>query len=218
MEIPGPLRTQFARQIAQIQQSTLAMMDVVAFAWRQAITALVAGDTQLAQTVLADIAWVRAERDAVQQRCIEMLALQAPVAGDLRAVFVVQAVAGDLVNAGTFAAEIAGWVEADAPVPLPPSLFSFIEIRLGLFEQTCSAYHTRDAALVGYITANLGESYGRYHEAIGELEKIMLGQSGRAALNTARFIFVAQNVNRLTPYIITLCESTRFLITGRAKA
>jgi phosphate transport system protein len=80
----SPGRAQFQQELADVEQLTLATLDLVLALLDRVIEALEHQDVELVPMVLADDARIDDRCAEVQQEVLSLLALQGPVAGDLR--------------------------------------------------------------------------------------------------------------------------------------
>ena len=78
------VRAHFQGELAEVQEFTLGTLDCVRRLLERVIEALEHQDVELAQLVIADGAVVAERCAEIHHRVISLLALQAPVAGDLR--------------------------------------------------------------------------------------------------------------------------------------
>ncbi|HEY0344447.1 MAG TPA: PhoU domain-containing protein [Solirubrobacteraceae bacterium] len=79
-----PGRAQFQLELDEVQEFTLGTLDCVRSLLDRVIEALEHQDVELAQFVIADGAVIAVRCVEIHHRVISLLALQAPVAGDLR--------------------------------------------------------------------------------------------------------------------------------------
>ena len=82
--MPLGARTQFQQELAQLEQQALGGVDLVVASLDRAIEAVRHQDVELAAMVVADDDRVDGRFLEVHQSILSLLALQAPVAGDLR--------------------------------------------------------------------------------------------------------------------------------------
>lgn len=82
----NPTRQHFAEQLAQLETSALGGLDLVLEQLDRVLEALEYQDVELAQIVIADDDRLDGRYLEVHQGILSLLALQAPVAGDLRLV------------------------------------------------------------------------------------------------------------------------------------
>lgn len=81
-----PARHEFTVELAKLEQATLEGIDMVVSQIDRAIEALEHQDVELAQIVIADDDRIDGRYLEIHQSVLTLLALQAPVAGDLRLV------------------------------------------------------------------------------------------------------------------------------------
>ena len=86
MTAPGPHRLRYQEQLAELEERTLGCLDLVLEQLDRVTEALAEQDVQLAEIVIADDDRVDGRYLEVHQGILTLLALQAPVAGDLRLV------------------------------------------------------------------------------------------------------------------------------------
>jgi phosphate transport system protein len=77
-------RQRFQRDLADLQELTLGALDLVLLLLDRVIEALEHQDVELTQLVIEDDARIDRRCTDIQQRGLSLLALQGPVAGDLR--------------------------------------------------------------------------------------------------------------------------------------
>ncbi|MGA8112746.1 MAG: phosphate signaling complex protein PhoU [Actinocatenispora sp.] len=117
------MREGYQVRLAAIGELLSAMADSVGRAMGEATRALLEADQAAAERVMAGEPGVDALRDRVEQSTYELLALQAPVASDLRMVLTAQHVAADLERMGDLADHVATTVLRRHPDHvLPPEL------------------------------------------------------------------------------------------------
>ncbi|MGV8977893.1 MAG: phosphate signaling complex protein PhoU [Cellulomonas sp.] len=101
------MRRTFDAELTQLGGDLAAMGGLVEHAIDRAGTALLAGDLQLAESVIADDATIDAINRELDERCILLLAQQQPVATDLRIVVSALRMSATLERMGDLARHIA---------------------------------------------------------------------------------------------------------------
>ncbi len=84
--MPATTRTHFQEELAKLEQQALGGLDMVVSAIDRALETVQQQDVELASMVIADDDRIDGRYLEVQQGILSLLALQAPVAGDLRIV------------------------------------------------------------------------------------------------------------------------------------
>lgn len=121
------MREEFHIQLNDLREQLAEMSDAAAAAMRSADTAVLEADVELARQVLeADVELDRA-RDNCEEAAQQLLALQAPVAKDLRLVLTALYCAEKIERMGDLAAHVADAARLAAPGrPVPAELESTI--------------------------------------------------------------------------------------------
>lgn len=109
------MRESFQDQLGQLGDHLAEMCTVVASAMEKATTALLERDLQLAEDVISGDARIDDLRAIAEDRSYAALALQAPVATDLRVVLSAIHAAGDLERMGDLALHVAEAVRRRHP-------------------------------------------------------------------------------------------------------
>ncbi|BCJ27733.1 phosphate signaling complex protein PhoU [Actinocatenispora sera] len=101
------MRDEYQVQLALVGELLSAMAEDVGTAMRHATAGLLGADRAAAESVLADHPTLIARRDQVEARTYELVALQAPVAADLRTLLTAPRVGADLERMGNLARHVA---------------------------------------------------------------------------------------------------------------
>lgn len=101
------MREAFQADLAELGQLLVSMSVSVRGAMQEATQALLDANRPVADIVIAGDAKVDALHQRVEERAFEVLARQAPVAGDLRMVLTALRIAGDLERMGDLAQHVA---------------------------------------------------------------------------------------------------------------
>ncbi|WP_020660096.1 phosphate signaling complex PhoU family protein [Amycolatopsis benzoatilytica] len=149
------MRDSFQDDLKQLDGRLATMAETAAEAMRRATRALLEIDLPLAEEVISGDAALDDQRAACEDEAYSLLALQAPVAGDLRAVLAAVYCAEKLERMGDLAAHVAGAARRGHPEPTVPAALAPVFAELG---QVTSAMADRLAGLVH------GEARGGYAE------------------------------------------------------
>ncbi|MEV0705066.1 phosphate signaling complex protein PhoU [Saccharopolyspora sp. NPDC050389] len=117
------MREVFHRELAQLGNQLFRMCELAADAMRRATLALLDGDVELAEQVMEDEAELDQAGKACEGFAQSLLALQAPVASDLRAVLATLYCAVKVERMGGLAVNVAKLVRRSHPArAVPPGL------------------------------------------------------------------------------------------------
>src|SRR5262245_39717826 len=105
-----PTRVVFHGELRRLEDDLLRLADLVSGAIQQAVTALVQRDGNLALEVKAGDERLNELYAKIERETLQLIATQQPMAGDLREIMAVFAIATDLERMGDYAKGIAGIV------------------------------------------------------------------------------------------------------------
>jgi phosphate transport system protein len=125
------MRETFHGQLSGLRERLGEMGELAASAMRSACSAVAEADADLARRVLAEDAELDRARDRCADEAQQLLALQAPVASDLRLVIAVVYCAEKIERMGDLAAHIADAVRLAHPDPPVPAELADTFAQLG---------------------------------------------------------------------------------------
>jgi phosphate transport system protein len=134
------MREEFHTQLNGLREQLAEMSDAAAVAMRSADTAVLEADVDLARQVCAADAELDRARDRCEEVAQQLLALQAPVARDLRLVLTALYCSEKIERMGDLAAHVADAARLAHPErPVPPELESTVahlgRITVGMAER-----------------------------------------------------------------------------------
>lgn len=185
-----------------------------------ASTALHQTDLALTGLVIADDREMTARCDATLRRCVTLLALQAPVAADLRVVVAAMHSANDLKRMGNLALHIVKVVRLRHPNPTIPGNTRPVFARMGLLasqlaEDAATAIDHRDA-LSG---DRLAEADDEMDALRRHLFPILLaedwGHGVEAAIDVA---LIGRYYERFADHAVAIARQVCYLATGQMLA
>jgi phosphate transport system protein len=103
----GHISTSYDEAMSEVQSKTLEMSGVVESSYSDALSGLIKGDSSLSQKVATNDFLVNKLEIDIDEKCNTILALQTPVASDLRTIIVVLRIITDLERVGDEAEKIA---------------------------------------------------------------------------------------------------------------
>jgi phosphate transport system protein len=114
------MRTEFHQQLNALNADLARMCGLAGEAMQRATDGLLTVDLEAAERVLTDLEVLSRLRRDVDQAALAVLALQAPVASDLRVVVAAVHIASDADRMGGLAAHVARIVRRRHPAPAVP--------------------------------------------------------------------------------------------------
>ncbi len=210
-------RTAFERQLTEIQEDMLVIGGMVESAILRSIDALKNRDVELARQVIADDVKINHKRYDTEEKCLELMATQQPLASDLRTIVAVLHIIVDLermADHGEGIAKIALML-ADEP-PLKPyiDIPRMAQKGIEMLRASLEAFNRRDAQRARTICDEDDEVDALYEQVYRELLTFMI-QDPRTIQRATYLIWVAHNLERIADRVTNVCERVIFLVEGR---
>ena len=210
-------RESFERHLHQLQDEVLILGSMVEKAIDRSMEALKKRDLELAKQVVADDLKINRKRFDIEERCIELIGTQQPMASDLRIIVAVLNIIVDLERMADHAEGIANitLMIGDEP-PLKPlvDLPRMAEKTTEMLRRSLDAFISRDAEAARQIPAEDDEVDNLYNQVFRELLIFMM-EDPRTVTRATRLIWVAHNLERTADRVTNICERVVFTVTGK---
>ena len=147
----------FEQELEQLRSKLLAMSALVESAVYRSITAVVQKDRKLAEEVLLNEARVNRMEIEIDEHAIRLLALQQPMAGDLRLITAAIKINTDLERMGDVAVNIVKRALSLMDEPVVPHLIDIPHIAAlvqNMVRQSLDAFVSKDAALAQSVLSS----------------------------------------------------------------
>lgn len=206
----------FAVELEELNEALLAMGAMVESSIHCSVQALVERDERLARRVIEDERRVNQMELDIDARVTRLLALNQPVARDLRLLIIALKINTDLERMGDLAANIAeraiALISIPAVKPLvdTPRMASLVE---DMLHRSLDAFVRRDADLAAKVLPADDEVDALRDGIYTELVSIM--QTDPAIVKPAiNLMFVARNLERIADHTTNIAEDVIFLVRG----
>lgn len=192
------------------------MCRVSSAALRDATTALLTADLALAEDVIARDAQLDDMRASTETVALELLALQAPVASDLRTVVSALWVVADLQRMGALAIHVAKAARRRHPDPVPPIEVRPIIERMGrvgvhLADQAATVLAERDLVLARSLESDDDLMDDLHQELFGALLAPGWSHGVAPAVDIA---MLGRFYERFADHAVAVGRRVVFLVTG----
>ncbi len=192
------------------------MCRVSSAALRDATTALLTADLALAENVIARDAQLDDMRASTETVALELLALQAPVASDLRTVVSALWVVADLQRMGALAIHVAKTARRRHPDPVPPIEVRPIIERMGrvgvhLADQAATVLAERDLVLARSLESDDDLMDDLHQELFGALLAPGWSHGVAPAVDIA---MLGRFYERFADHAVAVGRRVVFLVTG----
>jgi phosphate transport system protein len=211
------IRTAFRKRLRDIQDELLAMGSMVEKAISLSIEALKNRDLKLANQIIADDQKINEKRFEIEDTCIQLIATQQPMAGDLRTIVSVFSIISELERIGDHAEGIAKIVVmiGDEP-PLKPliDIPRMAEKTIDMLHRSLDAFMSCDQEVAQKIAAQDDEIDDLYNRVYLELVNYMV-EDPKTITRATRLLWVAHNLERCADRVTNICERIVFTVTGK---
>ena len=210
------MRESFEEHINGLNKDVIAMSEMVANATSRSVKALGDSDIEEAKRIINDDLLINKKRWRIEEKCINLIALQQPVATDLREIIAVLNIITELERMGDYAEGIAKIVVMLGSEPLiRPLIFTpkMAEKTVGMLRRSMQALVDRDARTAMSICNEDDEVDKLYDEAYHDLLMWMIKDPTLISKATP-LIWAAHNLERSADRVTNICERIVFLATG----
>jgi phosphate transport system protein len=218
VEPAGELRTAFHHQLMDLRSEIAKLAARVTESIPRATEILLAQDLEGAEYMVLGDDEIDARSLELDDACYALLALQSPVAGDLRRIVAAMRIIADIERSADLAVNICKAARRIYGHQLDPRLRGIIQ-RMGdqatkLFKEATEAYLTDDApraAALDDMDVYLDDLQREFVQAIfscHSAEKLELQVAVQLAV-------VARFYERIGDHAVNIGERVRFLVTGR---
>ncbi len=210
-------RTSFERHLHELQDDILVLGSMVEKAISRSMEALKNRDMGLAKQVITDDSEINRKRFDIEEKCIELIVTQQPVASDLRIIVAVLNIIIDLERIGDHAegvAKIAIMIGNEPPLKPLIDLPRMAQKTGDMLRRSLDAFVNRDAETARNIAQEDDEIDALYDQVFRELLIFMAEDSGTITRAT-RLIWVAHNLERSADRVTNICERVVFVVTGK---
>ncbi len=206
----------FEKKLKQLEHDVLSLGDMVERAIYRSVEALKGRDLAAARQIIADDLKINEKRHNIEQKCIELLATQQPVANDLRVIIAILNIIVDLERMADHAEGIAkvvlmiGYERRLKPLVDIPRM---ADKAREMLREALSAFTRRDVEAAKRICAEDDEVDHLHDQVYRELLTFILEDS-RTITRATRLLWVAHNLERIADRVTNICERVVFMVTG----
>lgn len=209
-------RESFAAYIKDLEAEVTAMGQMVIAATNRAVEALKTRNIDDAKKIVADDKIINDKRWQIEDKCINLIARQQPVATDLREIIAILNIITDLERMGDHAEGVAKIVImlGNEPLVKPLTILpKMAAIATDMLQRSLDAFVKRDGSAAKAICDD-DDNVDKLHEQVyGDLLKCMIEDP--ATITRATYlIWAAHNVERIADRVTNICERIIFLTSG----
>ena len=207
----------FDQELEDVKSQLLLMGGRSEAIIQKAVEALRRRDAALAREVLDDDKAIDRLEIAMDERCVGLLALHQPMAGDLRFITAALKIANDLERVGDHAVNIAGSALRLAELPpLKPlvDIPRMAQMAAGMLRDALDAFVRRDAATARRLCLRDDEVDDVNRQLFRDLVSFMI-EDPTTITRAMELILVARNLERVADLATNVAEEVVFIAEAR---
>jgi len=211
------IRTTFHKKLREIQDEVLVMGSMVEKALISSVKALKERDIELAQRVVTDDLKVNQKRFEIEEKCIQLIATQQPMASDLRTIISALNIVGEVERIGDHAegtAKIVLMIGDEPPLKPLIDIPRMMEKTVDMLHRSLDTFVKGDADTAKKIVAEDDEVDNLYDQVFRELLTFM-AEDPKTITRATRLIWVAHNLERSADRVTNICERVVYMVTGK---
>lgn len=210
------MRKSFHESIRELKNDMLKMGSMVEDAIHKSIQALKERDLDLAEQVMKDDDQIDNFEIALEEKCTKLIALQQPVAKDLRTIIVISKLVTDLERIGDHASNIAKMVLEIGDEPLIKPLIDIprmTEIVTRRLRQSLDSFVNLDIELAKKVAQEDEEIDILDEQILRELITFML-EDPKTIRQATSLMFISRFLERIGDHSTNICERVIYMVSG----
>ena len=210
-------RALFEQKLREMQDDVLIMGSMVEKAIQRSVEALRTRDIAASNAVVDDDVSINAKRYEIEEKCIHTIALQQPMAADLRVLVAVLFIATELERMADHAEGIAriNLMLGDEPLPRPlGEIAEMGEKAVDMLRRALTAFVDRDDRVARLICDEDDQIDALYDASYAALIQEMIRNPGDVQRMTY-LIWTSHNLERIADRVTNICERVIFMVTGQ---
>jgi phosphate transport system protein len=211
------LRTNLDHHLKSLQQEVLYLGGMVEKAISRAVDALKRRDLEASQQVVREDDYIDQKRFEIEERCIDLIATQQPMARDLRAVIALLHITQELERMGDYAegiAKISLMMGEEPPIKPLIDIPRMTDRATDMLRQSLDSLVSRDVVKANQVCHSDDEVDALYDQVYRELLLIMI-QDPRTIQRATYLLWVAHDLERSADRATNIAERVIYLVTGK---
>ena len=215
----NPIRQTFSEQLAALQEDVVRMGSMAARAVQAAIRALAERDLKYADQVMGLENQIDALTLDIESRAVELLALQQPMASDLRIIAAVLRIITDIERIGDYSVDICRQARELADRPLMKPLVDIprmAEVVQKMLHESLRAFVQRDLDLAMKAVKQDDEvdrSYRMLHNELAEYVE----RDPSLTVQAMSLLMIGTYLERMADHVTNIGERIWYMETGELK-
>lgn len=209
-------RQQFDAALKELREDLIDMGEKVKKAISDSVTALSENNLELAEAVIANDPVINELEENIVNKGTNLIALQQPVAKDLRRILVSFKMAGDFERMGDLATNIAKVVRRINGEPLIKPLVDIPRMSehvQTMMNESLRAYIEENVDLA-YKMAQMDDEVDHLHNQILREMFVFMMENPKTVNQAIQLCFVSHHLERMADHATNIGESVVYLVMG----
>ena len=211
------VRSGLDRQLRMVQDEVLVLGSMVEKSIARAVDALTRRDHDAAEQVIREDDYIDSKRYEIEEQCIDLIATQQPMAGDLRALITILHVTVELERMGDYAEGIAKINQMMGDQPHLKPLIDIPEMAekaTKMLHRSLEALVNRDTVAARQVCNDDDEVDALYNRVYQDLLVYMIDDP--STIQRATFLlWVSHDLERIADRATNIAEQVVYLVTGK---
>ena len=207
----------FHDELSHVKVRLLTMSGEAEAALGLAVEALLERDEEKARRVIAGDRVIDSMEVEIEEQCINLLALQQPMARDLRMLTSALKIANDLERVGDHAVNIAQSAERlvqARPIAPEPEIVEMARLARDMLSDALEAFIRGDAA-AGREICRRDDKVDALHRSVFRILLTHMMEDPRRIGPSMTLVLVSRNLERIADLATNIAEDVVFLVEGR---
>ncbi|HEX6309740.1 MAG TPA: phosphate signaling complex protein PhoU [Longimicrobiales bacterium] len=208
----------FEEGLNELKSTLVGMAGLAEEQVRKAVRALVERSPELAQEVVAGDDAIDELEVQVDEMAIRLLALQQPMARDLRFITMAMKIGNDLERVGDHAENIADAVQymiSAAPFPVLPEVEEMVRMATDMLTDALDAFVRGDAAMAREVLKR-DDRVDELHDNNFRILLTHMMEDPRRITAGMDLLLISGNLERIADLATNVCEEVIYLVEGRS--
>jgi phosphate transport system protein len=211
------LRMDLDRQLNQLQQEVVSLAEIVGKATLRAVDALKRRDLVESQHIVQEDDYIDQKRYEIEERCIDLIATQQPMARDLRTIIALLHITVELERMGDYAegiSKISLMMGEDPPLKPLIDVPRMADKATQMLRDSMESLVNRDVVKARQVLQDDDEVDALYDQVYRELLVFMI-QDPRTIQRATYLLWTAHDLERIADRATNIAERVIFLVTGK---
>lgn len=212
-------RPAYQAEKARLEQDVLEMVSRVEAMVVKSVDALASLDTTMAMEVMRSDDEIDRQDIEIEQACLRMLALQQPMASDLREIGTVLKIITDIERIGDLSVDLA---KITLKIDAEMGSTNYVDIpqmavhARAMLRNSIQAFVQRDTAFLAEIASAEETVDGLYRELRSQIHDYMRAQPSQVVA-ASWMLLAVHHLERIADHAVNIAERVGFMVTGELK-